>query len=63
MSDQPSIPNRAMPSRGAVAGIKSDLKNATQGGEYNPNGTGTAWTHNFLNQKPWHPANFRQASG
>ena len=19
----------------------------------------TAWTHNFLNQKPWHPLNFR----
>jgi CBF1 interacting corepressor len=20
---------------------------------------GTAWSHNFLNQKPWHPLNFR----
>ncbi len=34
------------------AGIKSDLKNATAGGNYNPTGVGTAWTHNFLNQKP-----------
>ena len=26
---------------------------------YNPQGLGAAWSHNFLNQKPWHPANFR----
>lgn len=22
-------------------------------------GVGAAWSHNFLNQKPWHPLNFR----
>ncbi|KAK9837431.1 hypothetical protein WJX81_001944 [Elliptochloris bilobata] len=48
------------PARGALAGIKEDMKRAAAG-EYNPApaGVGTAWSHNFLNQKPWHPLNFR----
>ncbi|KAG2492382.1 hypothetical protein HYH03_009330 [Edaphochlamys debaryana] len=50
----------AAPSRGAVAGVKADLERAKQGYDpANPNGTGMAWTHNFLNQKPWHPMSFR----
>ncbi len=48
------------------AGIRADAKAAKvvrETGEkppgYNPQGLGAAWSHNFLNQKPWHPANFR----
>jgi len=41
-------------------GIRNDTKRAKETGDtYNPNGTGVAWSHNFLNQKPWHPLNFR----
>jgi lipopolysaccharide biosynthesis glycosyltransferase len=41
-------------------GIKADAQRAKDTGEtYNPNGAGAAWSHNFLNQKPWHPLNFR----
>ncbi|KIY94354.1 hypothetical protein MNEG_13609 [Monoraphidium neglectum] len=49
-----------LPARGAVAGIKEDLKRAKEGdGKYDPRGAGAGWSHNFLNQKPWHPMNFR----
>lgn len=42
------------------AGVKADIQRAkASGGSYNPVGTGTAWSHNFLNQKPWHPLNYR----
>lgn len=48
------------------AGIRADAKAAKvvkDTGQnppgYNPQGLGAAWSHNFLNQKPWHPANFR----
>lgn len=47
-------------------GIRADAKAAKVVKEtgqnapgYNPQGLGAAWSHNFLNQKPWHPANFR----
>ena len=36
------------------------LQAAKESGEsYDPRGTGAAWTHNFLNKKPWHPLTFR----
>lgn len=42
------------------AGIKADAQRAKETGDtYNPNGVGAAWSHNFLNQKPWHPLSFR----
>lgn len=54
------------PARGKLAGIRADAKAAKvvkDTGQnppgYNPQGLGAAWSHNFLNQKPWHPANFR----
>ncbi|GIL54465.1 hypothetical protein Vafri_9992 [Volvox africanus] len=50
----------APPARGAVAGVKADLERAKEGFDpRNPQGLGTAWTHHFLNQKPWHPMNFK----
>ncbi|GFR51029.1 hypothetical protein Agub_g13356 [Astrephomene gubernaculifera] len=50
----------APPARGAVAGVKADLERAKEGGDpRNPNGVGAAWSHHFLNQKPWHPMNFK----
>ncbi|KAF8058931.1 SERPINI1 [Scenedesmus sp. PABB004] len=56
MDQIPAAPKA--PARGAAAGIKADMaRNAD--GSYNPVGTGAAWSHNFLNQKPWHPMNFR----
>lgn len=43
-------------SSSATAGIKNDAQKAKEtGGTYDPNSVGTAWSHNFLNQKPWHP--------
>lgn len=46
-----------MPSRGAMAGAKEDLKRAKEAGkDYNPTTVGAAWTHNFLNQKVRHDA-------
>ncbi len=46
---------RAMPSRGAVAGAREDKKREKEaklkGEKYEPSGVGSAWTHNFLNQK------------
>jgi len=48
------------PARGVLAGIRADAKKAKETGEtYQPNGTGVAWSHNFLNQKPWHPLSYR----
>lgn len=38
------------------AGIRADAKRAKEPSDKNP---GIAWSHNFLNQKPWHPSNFR----
>jgi hypothetical protein len=32
-----------------LPGVRSDV-NRAKGGAYNPVGTGTAWSHNFLNQ-------------
>ncbi|GLC47322.1 hypothetical protein PLESTB_001219500 [Pleodorina starrii] len=50
----------APPARGAVAGVKADMDRAKEGFDArNPNGVGMAWTHNFLNQKPWHPMSFK----
>mmetsp|Transcript_587 Transcript_587/g.1710 ORF Transcript_587/g.1710 Transcript_587/m.1710 type:complete len:297 (-) Transcript_587:90-980(-) len=48
----------AAPARGAVAGARGDHKD-TKSGKYDPRNAGTAWSHNFLNQKPWHPSNFK----
>lgn len=48
----------AAPARGALAGARGDHK-ATKDGKYDPRNAGTAWSHNFLNQKPWHPSNFK----
>ena len=49
-----------------LSGIKADADRAKQavleaGKDYNPAipGVGAAWSHNFLNQKPWHPLNYR----
>ena len=43
------IPNRPLPARGVMAGVKGDFARAKESGEtYNPNAVGTAWTHNFL---------------
>ncbi|KAK9865204.1 hypothetical protein WJX84_003607 [Apatococcus fuscideae] len=39
-----------------MAGIRADAKKAKEPSDKNP---GVAWSHNFLNQKPWHPSNFR----
>ncbi|KAF6259871.1 hypothetical protein COO60DRAFT_966344 [Scenedesmus sp. NREL 46B-D3] len=52
------LPVPTLPARGARAGVRSDV-NRAKGSSYNPVGTGSAWSHNFLNQKPWHPLNFR----
>eukprot|EP00891_Asterochloris_glomerata_P001293 jgi/Astpho2/1293/Aster-x0993 len=59
------VPKHREPSRGVLAGVKSDraVQQAAKltGGEptRDARGVGAAWSHNFLNQKPWHPANFR----
>lgn len=59
----PKPPTRRGPALGAIDGVRKDIeamKKAMQAGEeYNPNGHGAAWTHDFLNKKPWHPMNFR----
>ncbi|EIE24244.1 hypothetical protein COCSUDRAFT_47203 [Coccomyxa subellipsoidea C-169] len=58
-------PKHKEPARGALAGMKADVDRAKQaallGEDYNPAipGVGAAWSHNFLNQKPWHPLNYR----
>ncbi|CAL8462199.1 g1730 [Coccomyxa elongata] len=58
-------PKHQEPARGALAGLKADVDRAKQaallGEDYNPAipGVGAAWSHNFLNQKPWHPLNYR----
>lgn len=43
--------------------MKADFQRAKaaalSGETYNPVGAGSAWSHNFLNQKPWHPLNYR----
>lgn len=44
------------PARGALAGARQDAKSSIAGDDKK---AGAAWTHNFLNQKPWHPASFR----
>ena len=54
----PKPPSRPAPAMGVKDGIKKDVEAAKEGG-YNPNGVGVAWTHKFLNLKPWHPMNFR----
>lgn len=59
MSDHPpKPPSRPAPAFGALDGVRKDVKSAKEGG-YDPRGVGVAWTHDFLNKKPWHPMNFR----
>ena len=50
-------PSRPLPAFGAVEGVRRDIQAAKEG--YDPQGVGVAWTHDFLNKKPWHPMNFR----
>uniref|UniRef100_A0A1D2A8P4 CBF1-interacting co-repressor CIR N-terminal domain-containing protein n=1 Tax=Auxenochlorella protothecoides TaxID=3075 RepID=A0A1D2A8P4_AUXPR len=63
MSGVPQPPTRRGPAMGALDGVRRDLKAAKEaekkGDLSDPNSVGAAWTHNFLNQKPWHPMNFR----
>eukprot|EP00884_Botryococcus_braunii_P023476 jgi/Botrbrau1/9812/Bobra.0322s0017.2 len=48
------------PARGVLAGIKADAERAKDlNRPFDPSTVGNAWSHNFLNQKPWHPLNFR----
>ena len=69
MDPPPIRPPRPGPALGAVAGVRQDLQAAKEaaqqllqsGGDpssFNPNAFGSAWTHGFLNKKPWHPMNF-----
>eukprot|EP00976_Prorocentrum_cordatum_P079745 1183687-Prorocentrum_minimum.AAC.3 len=54
-------PRIRSPPRGVLAGIKKDAERAKIDrltGE-DSRGHGTAWSHNFLNQKPWHPLSYR----
>jgi len=46
---------------GVKDGVRQDVDASKEdnGGGYNPNGVGVAWTHKFLNLKPWHPMSFR----
>lgn len=49
------------PPRGVLDGIRKDReaeKAARLTGEHT-RGHGVAWSHNYLNQKPWHPSSFR----
>lgn len=57
----PKPPSRPAPAMGVKDGVRKDVDAAKEGdgGGYNPNGVGVAWTHKFLNLKPWHPMNFR----
>ncbi|MEW5314656.1 MAG: hypothetical protein WDW38_006132 [Sanguina aurantia] len=48
------------PARGAVAGVRGDFKQKKEIGQQAVDKSGTGcWSHAFLNQKPWHPLNFR----
>jgi hypothetical protein len=48
------------PGLGRLDGIRRDVQRAKENGvAYDPRGTGRAWTHDFLNKKPWHPSSFR----
>jgi len=48
------------PGLGRLDGIRRDIQRAKESGvAYDPRGTGRAWTHDFLNKKPWHPSSFR----
>lgn len=59
MGDQ-SRPERRGPAMGAADGVRRDIQAAKDSGvAYDPRGAGVAWTHDFLNKKPWHPMNFR----
>ena len=40
-------------------GVRADLAVTSTDATGNRVGVGEAWTHNFLNLKPWHPASFR----
>ncbi|GMH42850.1 hypothetical protein BSKO_10769 [Bryopsis sp. KO-2023] len=46
------------PARGVRAGVRQDAKGEEKKA-YDPRGAGAAWSHGFLNQKPWHPLSFR----
>lgn len=47
-----------MPSRGAVQGVRDDMKEAREAGIGMTVNSVSRYTHNFLNHKPWHPLNF-----
>jgi len=51
---------KRIPALGAAEGVRQDVQAAKEAGvPYDPRGVGVAWTHDFLNKKPWHPMNFR----
>jgi hypothetical protein len=51
---------KRLPALGAAEGVRQDVQAAKEAGvPYDPRGVGVAWTHDFLNKKPWHPMNFR----
>lgn len=53
-------PDRRGPALGALDGVRRDIQAAKDAGvAYDPRGAGSAWSHDFLNKKPWHPMNFR----
>lgn len=52
--------HKRLPALGAAEGVRQDVQAAKETGvPYDPRGIGVAWTHDFLNKKPWHPMNFR----
>eukprot|EP00887_Chlorella_sp_A99_P003840 scaffold11.g3840.t1 len=58
--NKPLKPARAAPARGALDGVRKDIQAAKDAGvSYDPRGAGSAWNHNFLNKKPWHPLTFK----
>ncbi|CAG9464546.1 unnamed protein product [Pedinophyceae sp. YPF-701] len=52
-------PPRPAPARGAVAGARADALAKKAGNGWDMNEFGHAWTHGYLQKKPWHPLNFR----
>lgn len=57
----PKPPSRPAPAMGVKDGVRKDVDASKEDNDsgYNPNGVGMAWTHKFLNLKPWHPMSFR----
>lgn len=59
-NSDPLQQRKRLPALGAAEGVRQDVQAAKEAGvPYDPRGVGVAWTHDFLNKKPWHPMNFR----